>query len=219
MTDWHDLSHPLHTDIPYPPSFPPPRFERVFALSETSPEVHQFALCTHMGTHLDAPCHFIEGGATIDEVPLDTLTATAVVWGLDCDPGELISADMFEAQAPESRPGEGVLLWTGWGDRYGSTEYVDHPYLGEDAAHWLVERQAAYVALDFVTPDLPFHLRPEGFDFPVHRILMGGGTLVIENLAAAGALVGRRVEVIVGALRLQGLDGAPARILARVIDG
>lgn len=219
MTAWHDLSHPLHPAIPYPPSFPPPRFERVFELSETSPEVHQFELCTHMGTHLDAPRHFIEGGAAIDEIPVERLTTNAVVWGLDCEPGQVIDAALLEQQTPAVQPGEAVLLWTGWGDKYGRPEYSDHPYLSHDAAHWLVDRQVNYVAVDVVTPDLPFALRPEGFNFPVHRILMSAGTLVVENLAGARALVGRRVHVIVGALPLQGLDGAPARILARVVDG
>lgn len=217
MTAWYDLSHPLHAGIPHPPSFPPPRFERVLDLSETSPEVHQFALCTHMGTHIDAPCHFIQGGGTVDEIPVERLTATAVVWGLDCKPGQVIDAAMLEQQTPAMRPGEAVLVWTGWGEKFGAADYIDHPYLSEDAAQWLVDHGTAYVALDVMTPDLPIAQRPDGFDFPVHRILMGAGTLVVENLAGAQSLVGHRVEVIVGALPLRGLDGAPARILARII--
>lgn len=218
MTAWHDLSHPLHPGIPHPPSFPPPRFERVLELGETSPEVHQFVLCTHMGTHIDAPSHFIAGGGTVDQIPVERLTTTAVVWGLDCEPGQLIDAGMLEQQAPTVEAGEAVLLWTGWGDKYGDPQYLDHPYLAEDAAQWLVEHEVAYVAMDVMTPDLPIALRSEGFNFPVHRTLMGAGTLVVENLAAADALVGHRVEVVVGAIRLEGLDGAPARILARIID-
>ena len=38
-----------------------------------------FSMCSHNGTHIDAPFHFIEGGKTVGEIPLDTFVGMACV--------------------------------------------------------------------------------------------------------------------------------------------
>jgi kynurenine formamidase len=57
--------------------------------------------------------------------------------------------------------------------------------------------------------------RAEGFGWPVHKILLSRGVLIAEHLTGLAPLSGRRVEIIIGALNVEGADGAPARILAR----
>lgn len=71
------------------------------------------------------------------------------------------------------------------------------------------------VGADIAMPDLPVPRRPEqGFDWPVHKILLSNGVLIVEHLADLRPLAGRRAEVIIGAIPIQGADGAPARVLA-----
>src|SRR6185295_12656749 len=36
-------------------------------------EIHRITLGNHTGTHVDAPAHFIQDGATVGELPLDIL--------------------------------------------------------------------------------------------------------------------------------------------------
>lgn len=217
--EWRDLSHSLDERLSYPSYFPPPSFEQVSELSETTPEVRRFCLCTHMGTHLDAPSHFIAGGATLDDVGPERLVGAGVVWRINRAAGERITAADLTAARPALRQGDAVLLWTGYGHLYGTDRYDDHPFLDEAAAHWLVDQEARLVGLDVMTPDQPVSQRPDGFTFPVHRILLGAGVLILENVAAAGPLTGQRVELMVGALPLAGADGAPVRLLARPLRG
>ena len=80
---------------------------------------------------------------------------------------------------------------------------------------WLVDHGAKLVGVDFSTPDLAAKHRAPGFDWPVHHVLLGGGTLVAEHVTNLAALRGRRVDVMVLAINLAGSDGAPARIVAR----
>jgi len=49
----------------------------------------------------------------------------------------------------------------------------------------------------------------------VHKILLSCGVLIVEHLTGLAPLAGQRVEIIVGAVNIEGADGAPARVLAR----
>jgi arylformamidase len=109
-----------------------------------------------------------------------------------------------------------VLLDTGWSRWFGTATDDDHPSLSEAAATWLADRQVSLLGMDLPTPDLPVPRRPaEGFGWPVHKILLSRGVLIAEHLTGLAPLSGRRIEVIIGALNVEGADGAPARILAR----
>jgi kynurenine formamidase len=61
--------------------------------------------------------------------------------------------------------------------------------------------------------------RPPGFDWPVHHVLLSRGVLIAENLTNLRALAGRRIEAMVLGLRIEGADGAPARVVARPVAG
>ncbi|MGI9523465.1 MAG: cyclase family protein, partial [Hyphomicrobiaceae bacterium] len=87
-----------------------------------------------------------------------------------------------------------------------------------DAAEWLLERNVKMIAVDTIDPELPSDLRPDGFDFPVHRKLLQQGVLIAEQLAKLNTLAGRRVEFLFAPLPIVGCDGAPARVLGRTVN-
>jgi kynurenine formamidase len=100
----------------------------------------------------------------------------------------------------------------------GTAAYDDHPWLSAAAATWLADRQVGLLGIDLPTPDLPVPRRPaEGFGWPVHKILLSRGVLIAEHLTGLAPLAGQRVEIIIGAVNIEGADGAPARILARPV--
>jgi kynurenine formamidase len=67
------------------------------------------------------------------------------------------------------------------------------------------------------TPELPLHLRPPGFDWPVHHTLLRDGVLIAEQVTNTRSLAGQRAEFLFLPLNIVGSDGAPARVLARPI--
>jgi arylformamidase len=88
--------------------------------------------------------------------------------------------------------------------------------VSDDAARWLVERSVPIVGLDLQTPDLPAGARGSSFDFPAHRILLGGDCLIIENLGPTLAgVLGQRMELVAVPLPIPGADGSPVRPFAR----
>lgn len=215
---WMELSHPLTDKLPSPSYFPAPHFHRLMSLPDDLLNLTRLELMCHYGTHLDAPNHLIDGAPGIDEIPLSRLWGQAVVWQIHVEDDGLIEPEAFEAGRPVLNPGDMLVLHTGWAELIGSPRYLHHPALSVEAAQWLVDHGVNLVAFDFVTPDTPVDRRPPGFDFPVHRALLGAGVLIVENARTPESLIGRRVELLALPLPLVGADGSPIRLLARPVE-
>ncbi len=213
---WRDLSNTMHANMPYPSYFPPPSFELVSeADGRGTPRVTQLTVCTHMGTHIDAPSHFIPGARPLDGFGLDRFALEAVVWAFEKDPNETIDVADLALAAPTVRPGDAVLLATGWGEKWGTPDYREHPYLTPAAGRWLVDAGVALLGLDVMTPDMPVAIRPAGYTHPVHDVLLRNEVLIVENLVGLGELAGYRIEFQALPLKLDAADGSPVRAVAR----
>jgi len=212
---WTDLSHIITEGLARSPIFPRPRIERIYSQPEYPGNATEIQMVCHHGTHVDAPRHFLLDGPSFDEIPLERLYGEGVVLRVEKGPNEPIEASDLAAASPQVRPGDIVLLDTGWARRIADHDYEDHPYLTAGAASWLVERGAKMLGVDFSTPDLGAALRPKGFDYPVHHILLSRGILIAEHVCNIEGLAGQRIEAIFAALAFEGADGGPARALAR----
>ena len=215
---WHDLSHKLHNDLPVPHVFPHPHFGRISSMPQARLNITRIDMVCHVGTHLDAPLHLLVDGPGFDEIPASHLGGPGVVWRLDVQPFADITVAMLASKRPALRPGDILLLETGWSRRFGRDDYYDNPALTLEAAQWLVDHGIKLLGVDFATPDQALPRRGPDFDWPVHQILLSQGVLVAENLADCSALADRRVEVLCGALNVEGADGSPARIMARTVE-
>jgi kynurenine formamidase len=214
---WVELSHPLRPGLGGISYFPAPEFPRLKSMPADRLNLTEMRMVCHFGTHVDAPCHFIPDGPAFHEIPLERLYGTAVVWRIEVEPYGVIGADALSRARPALRPGDIVLLETGWAAHMGTARYGQNPSLSLEAADWLVERSAKLLAVDFATPDLAVDRRPAGFDWPVHHRLLGHGVLIAENLTNVRALSGGRVEAMFLALSIEGADGGPARVVARAL--
>lgn len=212
---WIDLSHPLRADLPRIPMFPPARFERIMSMPKDRLNVTAIEMVCHFGTHVDAPCHFIPDGPAFDEIPIDRLCGTGVVWRLACEPYAVIEPEMLAQARPALQADDIVLLDTGWAEHFDTPRYDQHPSLGVAAAEWLVEHSVKLVGVDFATPDLAVNRRPPDFDWPIHHVLLRHGVLIAEHLTNLRRLSGRRIEVLFLGLNIEGADGAPCRVVAR----
>jgi kynurenine formamidase len=212
-----DATQALFHGMPRAHTLPEVEITPLHRLEEGSGvETSVLRMPSHAGTHVDAPSHVIRGGRTIDEIPLDRFTGPAVVVSVDRGPGEEITVDDVVDGGPEVRVGDMVFLHTGWGAKFGTPEYYDHPYLSPELADWLVDRGVTLLGCDFATPDLAIPRRSEGFGFPVHHRLLGSDVLIAENLAPLGAAAGRRVTAYAFPLIVRGGDSGHARIVLEV---
>jgi len=126
---WTDLSHVLNADVSRVAMFPAPSFSRFKSLPDDPLNVTEIRMVAHVGTHLDAPSHFIPDGPSIDQIPLGRLHGPGVVWRVRRQAGEMIEPDDLDGASPPAQPGDMVLLDTGWSHWFGRPAYDDHPWL------------------------------------------------------------------------------------------
>ncbi len=176
-----------------------------------------FSMFCHYGSHVDAPNHFIEGAASIDQAPLGKLIGPAALVELD-DHGRAaaITGDTLEDRGRHVAPGDIAILRTGWSDaHWGRLPFWKAgPYLAGDGADWLVERGVKAVVYDFSEE---YVVRRPGFrgeDCEIHHKILGRDIYNIEYVHNLSAISAPRCAIVALPLKLEGLDGAPARILA-----
>jgi arylformamidase len=198
-----DISVPLQPGMHVYPGDPQIEVTRVRAIAKgDAANLTALALGAHTGTHVDAPAHFIDGAPTLEQISLDRMVGEARV--LDVRGVRAIDRAVLEPHGIER--GEILLfktdnsaLWAQPGFQKGFT------YLTTDAAELLVEREVKTIGLDY--------LSIEEFgspSFPVHKILLGRGVLIIEGLDLSAVAAGRYTLACLP-LNLQHVDGAPAR--------
>lgn len=177
-----DLSQPVYHDSPNCPAHPPVKSEILKDHPQSGWRVELLTLSNHTGSHVDAPLHKIAGGASLDDIPLESWTGPAFiadVRGIEAD--GRITAEMLASRLPAAELSDRiVLLCTGWGEKRARTdEWLRHsPCLGVDGAEWLVKHRVRGVGID--------HYSIGGGTEPtnerVHTVLLGASVWVVEEL-------------------------------------
>lgn len=168
-----------------------------------------YSLGAHSGTHIDAPMHFVLGGASIERLSLEPLIGPARVIDI---PNGVQAIDAAELNRHEWRGAPRVLFRTrsslrGW--MASSTFHRDFAYIAPDAAQLLADAGVQLVGVDYISA--------EQFGAPAprtHQILLGKGIPIVEGLALEGVRAGD-YDLIVLPIKVAGHEGAPARAILR----
>jgi kynurenine formamidase/predicted dehydrogenase len=171
------------------------------------------SLYSHSGTHIDAPCHFLDDGSSIDQQDLAVCCGRARVVDLTpVEPKMLITIPQLTAAIGEVFPGDRLLLRTDWHHRYGTPEYRNElPRISKELAHWLVERKVALIGIEQLSV-ADVNSLPEVTE--IHQILFRGGVVIVEALAHLDQLSQPEVEFIALPLKILQGDGCPVRAIA-----
>ncbi len=192
-------------------------FESLYTFENNGWAGSGFKMFCHYGSHVDAPNHFIEGTASIDLAPLTKLIGPAAVVPLMDHGAEAgIAGDTLEDRGRHVRRNDIVILQTGWTDAHWGDDifWSDGPFLAPDGADWLVERGVKAVVYDFSEELVVRQPGFRGEDCEVHHKILGQDIYNIEYVHNLPKITAERCAIIALPLKLVGLDGAPARILA-----
>lgn len=194
---------------------PEPKVTRWKTLAKDGVNLSRLTLGSHTGTHVDAPVHFVKGGAAVDGLAVEAFVGEAVVIDFSRKPaGSPIGSSDLERASGSIPRGAIVLFFTGLSRRWGDPRARKSiTYLDKSAADWLVGRGARAVGVDYLS------VEEFGAKVPVaHRTLLSHGIPIIESLnERLSELVGRRVLLICLPIKVGGCDGAPARAVAYVL--
>ncbi len=170
-------------------------------------------LYSHCGTHIDAPIHFGVGAETIDTINIENFIGPA--WVADVrpiGPRALIEPQHLGAIAEKFKPGESLLICTGWSDYYGREKYRQElPRISSELAQWCVEKKVRMLGVE--PPSVADVNNIEELT-TIHKILFEGGVIVVEGLANLTSLSMPQVTFIALPLKIAAGDGAPARAVA-----
>lgn len=208
-----DLSHAYHAGMPIFPGLPQPSFTPIARVEEDGYAMTDYHLLNHIGTHVDAPAHQILGGDTLDEIGLERLVTDAVTIDVsDLDPGPLTAGEL-EPHLDKLRKGDIVFLFSNNGRNWGTDAYwTGWSYPDGDASRALIEKDISAIGFDGPSAD-----PVDSTTFELHRIWLGAGRLIIENVTNLDQLP-ERTQVVVAPLKVREANGAPVRIFALLPD-
>jgi arylformamidase len=204
----YDVSLTITPDLPVWPGDPSIVLERVGKMEQGGEaNVSHISMGVHVGTHVDAPFHFLGGDAVkVDELSLRTLIGP--VYLVHLPEVDVITAQVLdEADIPtrtrrvlfKTRNSE---YWT-QGEKTFQKKFVA---ISPDGAHYLVKRGVQLVGVDYLS------VAPYEDGGPTHRILLNAGVVVVEGLDLSEVSAGRYILYCLP-IKLGGADGAPARTI------
>lgn len=208
MSEWIDISVPLFNGMASWPGDEPFQHEQLLHLDRGDVcNLSKFATTAHIGTHMDAPRHFVKGGAGIDTMPIDATVGAARVIAIR-DPEKIRIAEL---EPHGIRRGERILFKTcnsdcAWHSEEFRKQFV---YIPQDTARYLAETGMRTVGIDYLSVG--------GFEIDsveTHEALLGAGIWIIEGLNLAAVEPGD-YDLVCLPLKIVGGDGAPARAVLR----
>ncbi|MCD8358757.1 MAG: cyclase family protein [Oscillospiraceae bacterium] len=184
----YDITRPLQ-DAPVYPGSKPPQLERLRDVERGDEySITSVTADSHAGTHADAFSHYLAGGASIDQMPLEQFCGTCRV--LTVPPDDLIKADDLRGRLD----GAERLALHGGGNAF----------LCEEAAEYIAEQGIRLLLTD------AWSVGPLDNETRIHKTLLRGGVAIIENALLDDVPDGDYL-VFAFPAKYRGCDGAPVR--------
>ena len=203
----YDISVGISPETPVWPGDPPVSLERIQSIEDgAESNVSRLVSGVHVGTHIDAPLHFLPEGGSIEDIPLKSLIGRAYV--VDLRKAQVIDADALNSAniPPRTRR----LLFRTRNSEYwarGQSKFQkDFVAVDASGAEWLTRKGVRMVGVDYLS------VAPYGDGAPTHKILLEAGVVVLEGLNLSDIRQGR-YTIYCLPLKLVGSEGAPARAI------
>jgi arylformamidase len=206
---WIDLTHPLHNDLPVWDESERAKISLLCEIKGDCPvRVSWLSFGAHTGTHIDAPAHFLPEGAMINSLLPDDLIGLA--WVADAGDARVVDSNVLETLTIPADTTRLLVKTTNTARGLMAKPAFDKSYVGLDlsGARWLIDRKIRLIGFDY--------LSVQAFDAPddTHRILLENKTILVEALDLSRVECGS-YELICLPILGKGLEGAPARVVAR----
>lgn len=223
-----DLTHTMSPAFPTFFGVPGIEFEKKFDFKKDGFNLNWWKIVEHAGTHLDAPIHFSEAGATVEAIAASSLVVPLAVVNVAAKAAanpdyQLGRADLTAWEKKHGRLPAGccVAMQSGWArhaadaakytgkDAAGAFHF---PGFDPDAVAWLLkERRVSGIAVDTLSLD-----HGPSKDFKTHTRWLPTGRWGIENAANLDKVPAAGATLVVGVAKVKAATGGPVRLFALV---
>jgi arylformamidase len=209
-----DLSWTLTSDMPLFPGDPAIEVKRLRTVSRDGYQITTWQSGMHVGTHLDAPSHFLDGGGDVAGIALDKVVGQATVIQPEVVGSMITTASIAKAYQAEIVKSPILLVFTGWETQRHNPRYFTEFYGFEPSLLTFLENN---------------HITTFGVDMPsvkfgdsdfsgIHQALLSQGIVIVENLINLENVPSGSFFVGVP-LKLSNFDGSMIRAIAIVDSG
>ena len=200
-----DLTHAFTKDMPVFPGDPLPELLQIAKIDKDGFVDHQIKTSMHIGTHMDAPAHIVEGGKYLSEYNVEKFFGRGVI----IDARGKKSAEVNLLEGIQIKKSDIILVCFGWATEFEKEEYYfNYPEISQGFAERLGELGASIIGMDTPSPDRA--------PYKVHNILFGKDILILENLVNLESLLHYpKFEIIALPVKFK-TDSAPCRVVAKI---
>src|SRR5579859_2168088 len=164
--------------MPLYPGLRSPSFRDFAVVERDGYAMSEYHLLNHIGTHVDAPSHQIADGVTLDQIPLERLVTEAVTVDLSGRCPGAIGCEELEPLLGDLGEGDWLFLYSDNGRNWGSENYwTGWSYPDAETSQALVERGIVGIGFDGPSAD-PVDTET----FELHKVWLGAGRMILENL-------------------------------------
>lgn len=203
-----DLSHKISENMITYTKDERPEIYNMATIEKDGYNEKKLNICTHIGTHIDAPSHFIEKGKNIDEYSVENFIGLALI--IDVSHLEQIKIKDLLPYENALNNCDFLILKTGWYKYWNKEEYFyNYPSLTENAAKWLCEFTIRGIGIDAISLD-----KFDSIEFEIHNIILSRGRLIIENLNNLDLIKSDMFTLVTIPLKIKDGDGSPVRAVA-----
>ncbi len=200
-----DLTHEFKIPMPVYPGDKPPEVVQMTTVEKDGYTTSHTVASMHVGTHIDAPAHMVAGARYLSEYSPEHFYGRGVL----IDARGKMEIDETALQGIHLEAGDIVLVLTGFSSKYREEGYFQtYPVITDGFAHALVAAKVHMVGFDSPSPDKA--------PFAVHRTLLSGDVLILENLVGLEQVVGIKSFTIAAFPPKFHSDGAPVRVVAMI---
>jgi kynurenine formamidase len=181
----------------------------------------QLTITNHIGTHVDAPRHFVKDGKCIDDYkPEEWIFKKPLLVDLKLQPGQVITVSMVE-QAIDKNVVDADLVMIRTGFEQHRTEKVyweNSPAYSPDLCNYFKQRYPSFSVIGMDTISIS-SLAHRDLGREAHRAFLGQGVRIVEDMKL-GMISNIKLvsKIFVMPIRQVHSDGAPVTAFAELND-
>ena len=176
-------------------------------------------LSNHIGSHVDAPKHFVSKGMCIDEYKAEEWVFNKPIFiDVSSSDADIIDANIIESYLDDSiKDADFVMIQTGAEKyRFEQRYWQASPAFSPDISEFLISRFPSFKAIGIDTISISSYAHRE-LGREAHKQFLGSGIRIFEDLSFCEISSFTNIKKVIALpLRFSNADGAPTTLIGEV---